>query len=120
MWPTEPAKADWSFNKWQITKKRRRNQLPLHLPSSRHRKGRAWAEAPVVAAVRADAVAVAEVDVVVPEAAQDEAVAPADKVADKAVGRGAKAVSAAGEAVKAKAAIAMADAEMVAASSSRT
>ena len=120
MWPTEPAKADWSFNKWQKT----RIPKELRQNSRRQRNVHGWAEAPVVEAVPAAAVDAAAVDVVAQAAvAPGGAAAQADKaaVADKAVvARVAKVVSVVAEAVRARAAIATVGAETVAASSSRT
>ena len=120
MWPTEPAKADWSFNKWQKT----RIPKELRQNSRRQRNVHAWAEVPVVEAEPADAVDAAAVDVVVlaavaPGAAAEPAVKAA-VAARAAAARVAKVVSVAAEAVTARAAIATVGAEMVAASSSRT
>ncbi len=122
MWPTEPARAGWSFNKWQKTRilKDRRHRHPSN--QRRHRNVHAWAEAPVAVAVPADVVAAAVADVVVLAVVVPGAVAePADKaaVADRAAERAARVVSAAVEAVRARAAIGMADVVTVAASSSR-
>ena len=120
MWPTEPAKAGWSSNKWQKTKLRRK-QLPLHQPSSRHRKDHVWAVALAAAAVPAVVVVEAVVDAAALEAAVLGAVVdPAAAVDRAAVGREVRAVSAAEEAGTAKVVIAMADAATVEASSSRT
>ena len=117
MWPTEPAKAGWSFNKWQKTKLRR-SQLPLHHLSSRHRKDHARAVALAAAAVPEDVAVAAGADVVAPAVVEQVAVVePADRVE---AARGARAVSAAEEAETVRGAIAMADAATVEASSLRT
>jgi len=121
VWPTEPAKAGWSFNKW------RKTRIPKELrPNSRQRQNvHALAVAPEVVAVLAAVADAAAVD-----AAAQAAVAPVEVVdrveaagavdrAEAAV-RAAKAASAAAEAVKARVVIATVDAAMVAASSSRT
>jgi hypothetical protein len=117
VWPTEPAKAGWSFNKWQktrIPKELRRH----HSPTRRHRNdperavARAAAGAP---AVVADAVAVAEADRVpvvgVALQADRAAVARAARV---------RVARAAVDAASAKVVTVMADAATVEASSSRT
>ena len=117
VWPTEPAKAGWSFNKWQITripKELRRH----HSLMRRHRNdpGLVAARAVVAApAVVADAAAVAEA-VQVP-------VAGVALLADRAVAahvarvRAARAVV---DAASAKVVTATADGATVEASSSRT
>jgi hypothetical protein len=121
VWPTEPAKAGWSFNKW------RKTRIPKELrPNSRRQQNvHALAVVPAAAEVLAD---VADAGVV--DAAGQAAVAPAEVVdpaaeavaVDKAEAavRAAKAASAAAEAGKARVVIATVDAAMVAASSSRT
>jgi hypothetical protein len=120
VWPTELAKAGWSFNKW------RKTRIPKELrPNSRRQQNvHALAVVPAAAEVLAD---VADAGVV--DAAGQAAVAPAevvDRVAeavavDKAAAAvRAKAASAAGEAVRARVVIATVDAAMAAASSSRT
>ena len=116
MWPTEPARAGWSFNKWQ--KARIPKQLRRHL-SNRPRNVHAAGAARAVAAAPADAAGVvvaAEVDRV-PVVGVALLGAP-DKVVE--VARGAKAARAAADGVKAKAVTVKAGAEMVEASLSRT
>jgi hypothetical protein len=119
VWPTEPARAGWSFNKWQKT--RIPKQLRRHLsnrPRNVHAAGaaRAVAAAPadvVVAAVAAEVGRVPVVDVALPGAA--------DKVVvEVAPGATAARAAAAADGVKAKAVTVKAGAEMVEASSSRT
>jgi hypothetical protein len=119
VWPTEPAKAGWSFNKW------RKTSIPKELrPNSRQRQSvHALAVVPAVVAVLAGVAVAAAVD-----AAAQAAVAPAevvDRVAEavdqaEAAVRVAKAASAAAEGVRARVVIATVDAAMAAASSSRT
>jgi hypothetical protein len=85
VWPTEPAKADWSFNKWlktRILKKRRRHR-PAKGQHLRQQSGRAWA----VARAAVAALAVAAVVVAPAADAADQAVALAAvvvRLADKA------------------------------------
>ena len=129
MWPKEPAKAGWSFNKWlktRIPKELRRQHRPMGRDRNLRRKnGPEPAVALAVAAVPVDVADAAVVDVaalaaVAPAAVVDPAAAvvAADKAA---VARGARVASAAADGdVTAKAAIAMADVAMAAASSSRT
>ncbi len=115
----EPARAGWSFNKWQKTKLRR-SRLPLHRLSSRHKRDPAQAAARAVVAAPADAVVGVAVDAVglVPVA---DVVRQVDRVV---VALAVKAADAAArvavDGVKAKAVTATADAAMVEASSSRT
>jgi hypothetical protein len=119
VWPTEPAKAGWSFNKW------RKTRIPKELrPNSRRQQNvHALAVVPAAAEVLAD---VADAGVV--DAAGQAAVAPVGVVDPEAVAvdkaeaavRAAKAASAAAEAVRARVAIATVGAAMAAASSSRT
>jgi hypothetical protein len=120
VWPTEPAKAGWSFNKWRETR------IPKELrPNNRQRQNvHALAVVLGAAAELADVAVAAAVD-----AAAQAAVAPAevvDRAAAVAVDKGeaavpaAKAASAAAEAAKARVVIATVDAAMGAASSSRT
>ena len=106
MWPTEPAKAGWSFNKWQITripKELRRH----HSPMRRHRNDRGLAVARAVVAELADVADAA----VVAEAGQVPAAGVALR-ADRAVAahvarvRAARAVV---DAASAKVVTAMAD-----------
>lgn len=121
----EPARAGWSFNKWQKT---RIPRVRRHLRPSRQRRHRsvpALAAALVAAAVPVDVVVAAAVDVadlavVAPVVVADPA-AQVAVVADRAaVARAARAVNAAVGAVSARVATAMVDAERAAASSSRT
>ena len=117
MWPTEPARAGWSFNKWQKTRILKRLR-----PSNRRQNVHVRAAAPEVAVAPAGVadVAVADVADLVPDAgAVPRAV---DRVAV-----GARAVKAAGAAVRAAVDVArarvvtvMAAVAMVEASSSRT
>lgn len=126
MWPTEPAKAGWSFNKWQISiipKERRQRRLVMRL---RCRSGREWAAAPAAAVEREGVVAVAAVP-----AAGGGAVARAAALAVVAVPRVVRAVAgghvarvavdpAADAVAMENRVIAMVDAATAAASSSRT
>lgn len=122
----EPARAGWSFNKWQKT---RIPRVRRHLRPSRQRRHRsvpALAAALVAAAVPVDVVVAAAVDVadlavVAPVVVADPAaVAVAVAAGRAAVARAARAVNAAVGAVSARVATAMVDAETAAASSSRT
>ena len=125
MWPTEPARAGWSFNKWLKTRipKVRRHLRPSR--QRRHRSVPALAVALVAAAVPVDAAVAAAVDVADLAAVAPVVVAePADRVvvADRAVvvARAAKAANAVVAVGSARVAIAMADVETAVANSSRT
>ncbi len=117
MWPTEPAKAGWSSNKWRKTRILKRPR-----PSSRRQNVHAQVVAPAVAVapvVEADA-AVADVAGPVPAAvavlravARAVAAARAVKAVDAAV-RAAVGVA------RGRVVIVMADVATVEASSSRT
>jgi len=113
VWPTEPARAGWSFNKWQKTRIPKYRHQHLNSP---HRNDRGLAAALAVGAAPAD-VAVAVVAEVgrVPVAGvalrADRVVAPAAR---------ARAAHAAVGAARAKVVTAKADAATVEASSSRT
>jgi hypothetical protein len=120
VWPTEPAKAGWSFNKWQktrILKELRRRHLSNRLRSG---PGRAAARAVVAAPADVVVVAVADGAAQVPVA---DAALPVDRVA-VAVVRAAKAADVAARAAvdvaKVKVVTATVDVETVEASSSRT
>ena len=83
MWPTEPAKADWSFNKWQKTRilKQRHPRLPnSRRRNSRRRNGRAWAAVRGAVVALVDVVDVA-VAVVVDRAPDADAVRPVARAA---------------------------------------
>ena len=118
MWPTEPARAGWSFNKWLKT--RIPKELRRHHLSSRPRNGRGLAAARAVVAAPADVVVVA----VAVEAGRVPVADVALRVDRVAVVRAVKAVDVAARAAvdvaKAKGVIATADAATVEASSSRT
>ena len=118
MWPTEPARAGWSFNKWRktrILKQLRRHHRLSNRPRSVH----------ALAAAREVAAAPVDVAVVVAAVADEEDLVPvagvalrADRVVASAAARADHAAVAV-DAAKAKAVTAT-DAEMVEASSSRT
>jgi hypothetical protein len=120
----EPARAGWSFNKWQKTRipKVRRQLRPSR--QRRHRSVPALAAALVAAAVPVGVVVAAAVDVadlaVVAPVVVAEPAAAVVVAADRAAARAARAVNAAVGAVSARVATAMVDAETAAASSSRT
>jgi hypothetical protein len=120
VWPTEPARAGWSFNKWQKT--RIQKQPPQHHPSSRPRSVHAQAVVRAVVAVPADAAVVAVADEAGPVPVADVARQAAGRVVVAVLAATAADVAARGavDGVKAKAVTATADAAMVEASSSRT
>ena len=68
MWPTEPARAGWSFNKWQRTRIPKGRRLPS--PGNRHRSSSRQPSVPAWAEARA---AVVERVVAADEAVADEA-----------------------------------------------
>jgi hypothetical protein len=118
VWPTEPAKAGWSFNKWQKT--RILKELPRHHLSNLLRNGQGPAAARAVVAAPADVADAA----VVAEAGQVLVAGVALRV-DRVVVAAAhvvrvRAARAVVDAVSAKVVTAMGDGATVEASSSRT
>jgi hypothetical protein len=118
VWPTEPAKAGWSFNKWQKT--RILKELPRHHLSNRLRNGPGPVAARAVVAAPADVVVVAAGDVEGPVLVAG-AELPVDKAAAaRAVKAADAAARAAVDVAKARVVTVTAAAAMVEASSSRT
>jgi hypothetical protein len=120
VWPTEPAKAGWSFNKWQKTKILK--GLPQHRqPSNRRRNGRGPAAVRAVAAAPADAAVVAVAAEVGRVPVADVARLVVDRAAVVLAAKAADvAARVAADGVRAKAGTATAAVAMVEASSSRT
>jgi len=116
VWPTEPARAGWSFNKWQKTRILKRLR-----PSNRRQNVHARVVAPAVAVAPADVADVAVADEavlepdagVVPRVVDRAAAVHAVKVADAAA-------RAAADVARAKVVTVTAAVAMVEASSSRT
>jgi hypothetical protein len=115
VWPTEPARAGWSFNKWQKTRILKRLR-----PSNRRQNVHVQAAAPVAAAVPAGVADVAVADEAVLE--PDAGVVPrvVDRAAERAVKAADAAARAAADVARAKVVTVMAAVAMVEASSSRT
>jgi hypothetical protein len=121
VWPTEPAKAAWSFNKWQISKIPKDRRQRLLVMRLRCRSGREWAAAPVAVVAQVD-VAAAVVPAAVEVARAAALVAAEALLADRvaADARAGLVARAADAVVTASHGIAMVGVATAAASSSRT